>query len=607
MKKEKDTIKDNLSPKELNALEKKRKKEEKLAQKKVKSMNPFKKIKDTIFGKKEKKEETEVEVVSKEKPAKKEVSKSTKTAKQPKKETKVSGNEIKKEVKKDNTKETKVVKKVAKKEEKASKQKIINTVEKKEDKKTEKKSEKKEVKDNIKESKKTSKNTSSKETKAKSGTKKSTKKEDFDVEEDPNITPDPFDDEMEALSRKEENDDVIDKEFYEYVKSSQGKKSSKAKTVKELINSGEELLTLDKVKLELLKKHETKNKQYSYDEINKFISKFDLTDDETDDIFRFVTENNLLDDKSSEVDYLKEEEEDIDDLDDEISYTAFDNKNADPVKQYLRSLGNYEVLKTKEEEVELAKRVAEGDQDAVDELVQCNLKLVVSIAKHYTNRGMDLLDLIQEGNLGLIKAIKKFDYEKGFKFSTYATWWIRQAITRALADQARTIRIPVHMVETINKISRSQRRLVQKLNRDPTQEEIAEDLNIPNLTPDKIRDIQLIALDPVSLEKPVGEEEDSHVGDFIVDKENQLPNEYANQVLKSERINLVLDQFLSDREARVIRLRYGLEDGRTHTLEEVGKEFNVTRERIRQIEGKAIKKLRQPSKLKYLKDFRYDL
>lgn len=607
MKKEKDTIKDNLSPKELNALEKKRKKEEKLAQKKEKSMNPFKKIKDTLFGKKEKKEETEVEVVSKEKPAKKEVSKSTKTAKQPKKETKVSGNEIKKEVKKDNTKETKVVKKVAKKEEKTSKKKIINTVEKKEDKKTEKKSEKKEVKDNIKESKKTSKNTSSKETKAKSGTKKSTKKEDFDVEEDPIITPDPFDDEMEALSRKEENDDVIDEEFYEYVKSSQGKKSSKAKTVKELINSGEELLTLDKVKLELLKKHETKNKQYSYDEINKFISKFDLTDDETDDIFRFVTENNLLDDKSSEVDYLKEEEEDIDDLDDEISYTAFDNKNADPVKQYLRSLGNYEVLKTKEEEVELAKRVAEGDQDAVDELVQCNLKLVVSIAKHYTNRGMDLLDLIQEGNLGLIKAIKKFDYEKGFKFSTYATWWIRQAITRALADQARTIRIPVHMVETINKISRSQRRLVQKLNRDPTQEEIAEDLNIPNLTPDKIRDIQLIALDPVSLEKPVGEEEDSHVGDFIVDKENQLPNEYANQVLKSERINLVLDQFLSDREARVIRLRYGLEDGRTHTLEEVGKEFNVTRERIRQIEGKAIKKLRQPSKLKYLKDFRYDL
>ena len=607
MKKEKDTIKDNLSPKELNALEKKRKKEVKLAQKKEKSMNPFKKIKDTLFGKKEKKEETEVEVVSKEKPAKKEVSKSTKTAKQPKKETKVSGNEIKKEVKKDNTKETKVVKKAAKKEEKTSMQKIINTVEKKEDKKTEKKSEKKEVKDNIKESKKTSKNTSSKETKAKSGTKKSTKKEDFDVEEDPNITPDPFDDEMEALSRKEENDDVIDEEFYEYVKSSQGKKSSKAKTVKELINSGEELLTLDKVKLELLKKHETKNKQYSYDEINKFISKFDLTDDETDDIFRFVTENNLLDDKSSEVDYLKEEEEDIDDLDDEISYTAFDNKNADPVKQYLRSLGNYEVLKTKEEEVELAKRVAEGDQDAVDELVQCNLKLVVSIAKHYTNRGMDLLDLIQEGNLGLIKAIKKFDYEKGFKFSTYATWWIRQAITRALADQARTIRIPVHMVETINKISRSQRRLVQKLNRDPTQEEIAEDLNIPNLTPDKIRDIQLIALDPVSLEKPVGEEEDSHVGDFIVDKENQLPNEYANQVLKSERINLVLDQFLSDREARVIRLRYGLEDGRTHTLEEVGKEFNVTRERIRQIEGKAIKKLRQPSKLKYLKDFRYDL
>jgi RNA polymerase primary sigma factor len=237
-------------------------------------------------------------------------------------------------------------------------------------------------------------------------------------------------------------------------------------------------------------------------------------------------------------------------------------------------------------------------------LIQCNLKLVVSIAKHYVNRGMDFLDLIQEGNLGLMKAVDKFDYTRGFKFSTYATWWIRQAITRALADQARTIRIPVHMVETINKITRAQRKLVQKLNRDPTAEEISEELG-GQWSASRIREIQQIALDPLSLEKPVGEEEDSHVGDFIEDRENISPYEYANQTLETERINEVLDQ-LTDREARVIRLRYGLYDGRTHTLEEVGKEFNVTRERIRQIEAKALKKLRHPARAKLLKDFRND-
>ncbi len=237
-------------------------------------------------------------------------------------------------------------------------------------------------------------------------------------------------------------------------------------------------------------------------------------------------------------------------------------------------------------------------------LIQCNLKLVVSIAKHYVNRGMDFLDLIQEGNLGLMKAVDKFDYTRGFKFSTYATWWIRQAITRALADQARTIRIPVHMVETINKITRAQRKLVQKLNRDPTAEEISEELG-GQWSATRIREIQQIALDPLSLEKPVGEEEDSHVGDFIEDKDNESPYEYANRSMETERINEVLAQ-LTEREARVIRLRYGLEDGRTHTLEEVGKEFNVTRERIRQIEAKALKKLRHPARAKLLKDFRND-
>lgn len=623
MKKEPEN--NNLSPKEIKALEKKRKKEEKILKKAENSSNPFKKIKETFFGRKNKnskEKETKLEEVAQvekntstetKKRVKKETTKQVEDKKQvktapkktskPKAEEKVATTSTKdKQTKTKNTKEKQTnekqnTKKIAK--EKQVKVKPAKTKQAEEKETSEKQTKTKQTSKKVTDKKDT---TLPKKTKSKSASETLPKKKKKDIDE--------FDDDFDELDDLdmmdfEDEDEFDDEEFDKYVNNSKKKASSKSKTVSDLIKSGGELLTLEQVKKDL----KSKNKIFTYDEINKYISKFDLSDDETDDIFRFVTENNLLEDKTPDLDDLKDEDEFDGTLDDEdeFDYTVLDNKNSDPVKQYLRSLGNYEVLKTKEEEVELAKRVVEGDQDAVDELVQCNLKLVVSIAKHYTNRGMDLLDLIQEGNLGLIKAIKKFDYEKGFKFSTYATWWIRQAITRALADQARTIRIPVHMVETINKISRSQRRLVQKLNRDPTQEEIAEDLNIPNLTPDKIRDIQLIALDPVSLEKPVGEEEDSHVGDFIVDKENQLPNEYANQVLKSERINHVLDQFLSDREARVIRLRYGLEDGRTHTLEEVGKEFNVTRERIRQIEGKAIKKLRQPSKLKYLKDFRYDI
>ena len=604
----KDSNNNNLSPKELKALEKQKKKEEKLLKKKEGTKaSPFQKLKDTFFGKKNKDKDVVKEETVELKPKKEEL----KTNDNKKAEKKAAKKTIKAEIKEDKKSST------------SSKTKSTNTKEDKKEKNTKEKEESKSSKDKkstlnkSKEDKKgnkselnATKNSVKKVTKAKKSSKKDLDEfDDFDDDFDDDFEDfdddlDEFDDDLDEFD-DEELDEIDEEEFDDFMKKSSNKSSSKTKTVKDVIKEGRELITLDHVKKELL----SKKKTFTYDEINKYISKFDLSDDETDDLFKFLTDNNILDEKNPDLEYLKsvEEFDDTLDDDDEIDYTVLDNKNSDPVKQYLRSLGNYEVLKTKEEEVELAKRVADGDQDAVDELVQCNLKLVVSIAKHYTNRGMDLLDLIQEGNLGLIKAIKKFDYEKGFKFSTYATWWIRQAITRALADQARTIRIPVHMVETINKISRSQRRLVQKLNRDPTQEEIAADLNIPNLTPDKIRDIQLIALDPVSLEKPVGEEEDSHVGDFIVDKENQLPNEYANQVLKTERINLVLDQFLSDREARVIRLRYGLEDGRTHTLEEVGKEFNVTRERIRQIEGKAIKKLRQPSKLKYLKDFRYDL
>jgi RNA polymerase primary sigma factor len=263
----------------------------------------------------------------------------------------------------------------------------------------------------------------------------------------------------------------------------------------------------------------------------------------------------------------------------------------------------YPMIEITDELYQLKEKVDAGTYSK-NLLIQCNLKLVVSIAKHYVNRGMEFLDLIQEGNLGLMKAVDKFDYTRGFKFSTYATWWIRQAITRALADQARTIRIPVHMVETINKITRAQRKLVQKLNRDPTAEEISEELG-GAWSASRIREIQQIALDPLSLEKPVGEEEDSHVGDFIEDKENISPYEYANRTLETERINEVLSQ-LTDRESRVIKLRYGLDDGRTHTLEEVGKEFNVTRERIRQIEAKALKKLRHPARAKLLKDFKND-
>ncbi|MDD6226788.1 MAG: RNA polymerase sigma factor RpoD [Bacilli bacterium] len=362
------------------------------------------------------------------------------------------------------------------------------------------------------------------------------------------------------------------------------------------------------------------------EDIFNYMQSFDMEDEDIDDIIQaikdakyevrdldekepdFNDENALDDDILEEDDEFLDEEggETIDIKESDFSSLAnLDIKNSDPVKQYLREIGRYPVLKSKEEEVELAKRILEGDEYAKEQLTNCNLKLVISIAKHYINRGMQFLDLIQEGNIGLIKAVEKFDYTKGYKFSTYATWWIRQAITRALADQARTIRIPVHMVETINKITRAQRRLTQKLNRDPTPEEISNELdNI--LSADRIREIQLIAMDPLSLEKPVGEEEDSHVGDFIEDKDNESPLKYANTSLLKDKLNEVLGE-LTDREEKVIRLRYGIDDGRNHTLEEVGKEFNVTRERIRQIEAKALKKLRHPSRSKQLRDYLDDM
>lgn len=297
-------------------------------------------------------------------------------------------------------------------------------------------------------------------------------------------------------------------------------------------------------------------------------------------------------------DYSSLEDIEVDNSD---PYLASDVKHNDSVKMYLKEIGKVELL-SPTQEVDLAKRILEGDEEAKRHLISANLRLVVNIAKHYVGRGMHFLDLIQEGNMGLIKAVEKFDYTKGFKFSTYATWWIRQAITRAIADQARTIRIPVHMVETINKITRVQRQLVQELGREPTAEEISEKLD-NSLSPERIREIQRIALDPVSLETPIGEEDDSHLGDFIEDKDAQSPTEYATKSLLKDELYSVMQDKLTDRERDVLRLRYGLDDNHPRTLEEVGRVFNVTRERIRQIEAKAIRKLRHPGSTKRIGDY----
>ena len=309
------------------------------------------------------------------------------------------------------------------------------------------------------------------------------------------------------------------------------------------------------------------------------------------------------------VDVLKDdfdEEPDVEELEkvedikvEDINTMNFDGINIDdPVRMYLREIGKIPLLSF-DEELELAKRVINGDEEAKQKLAESNLRLVVSIAKKYVGRGMLFLDLIQEGNMGLIKAVEKFDYTKGYKFSTYATWWIRQAITRAIADQARTIRIPVHMVETINKLIRTSRHLLQQLGREPTPEEIAQEMEIPV---EKVMEIQKIAHDPVSLETPIGEEDDSHLGDFIQDEDSPAPQDSAAYTLLKEQLEEVMNT-LTPREAKVLKLRFGLEDGRARTLEEVGREFQVTRERIRQIEAKALRKLRHPSRSKKLKDY----
>ena len=322
-------------------------------------------------------------------------------------------------------------------------------------------------------------------------------------------------------------------------------------------------------------------------------------------IFEFLDEHNVDvltitdDDDDEPADLLLDAEDEVDVDVEHIDLSVPDGVSIeDPVRMYLKEIGKVPLLSA-EEEIELAKRMEEGDEEAKKKLAEANLRLVVSIAKRYVGRGMLFLDLIQEGNLGLIKAVEKFDYGKGFKFSTYATWWIRQAITRAIADQARTIRIPVHMVETINKLIRVSRQLLQKLGREPSPEEIAAEMNMPV---DRVREILKISQEPVSLETPIGEEEDSHLGDFIKDDNVPVPADAAAFTLLKEQLEEVLGT-LTEREQKVLTLRFGLEDGRARTLEEVGKEFNVTRERIRQIEAKALRKLRHPSRSRKLKDY----
>ena len=358
-------------------------------------------------------------------------------------------------------------------------------------------------------------------------------------------------------------------------------------------------MTLDQVK-EFITELGKKRQRLTYEDVAERLSSFVLDSEQMDEFYEYLGEQGIDivnesddEDNPGTQELEKEEEFDLNDLS-----VPPGVKINDPVRMYLKEIGRVDLLSA-EEEIVLAERIEEGDEEAKRRLAEANLRLVVSIAKRYVGRGMLFLDLIQEGNMGLIKAVEKFDYRKGFKFSTYATWWIRQAITRAIADQARTIRIPVHMVETINKLIRVQRQLLQDLGREPSPEEIAEEMD---LTPEKVREILKIAQEPVSLETPIGEEDDSHLGDFIEDQDATSPSEHAAYELLKEQLEDVLDT-LTDREENVLRLRFGLDDGRTRTLEEVGKVFGVTRERIRQIEAKALRKLRHPSRSKRLKDF----
>ena len=379
-----------------------------------------------------------------------------------------------------------------------------------------------------------------------------------------------------------EEKDITKKEAKPEKRMSAEEKAQAKEKVEKIINKAKEKgkITYGELALEL--------DDANQDQIEKV---FDVMEEMGVDVLKDDFDDEPNEEDLKEVENLK--------LDEVTQDDTFEGINVDdPVRMYLREIGRIKLL-TYDQELDLAKRILDGDEDAKQELAEANLRLVVSIAKKYVGRGMLFLDLIQEGNMGLIKAVEKFDYTKGFKFSTYATWWIRQSITRAIADQARTIRIPVHMVETINKLIRTSRHLLQKLGREPSPEELSKELEMPI---DKVMEIQKIAQDPVSLETPIGEEDDSHLGDFIQDEDSPAPQDAAAYTLLKEQLAEVM-QTLTPREAKVLRLRFGLDDGKARTLEEVGKEFDVTRERIRQIEAKALRKLRHPSRSKKLKDY----
>ena len=586
-------------------------------------------------NKKAAKKEVAKKVATKKVTAKKEVAKKTATKKV----------EAKKENKKVTKKVEKPVKKTAAKKEVAKKDnKKVTT--KKPAKVETKKTNKKETAKKVTAKKEVAKKPATKKVEAKKENKKVAKKVEKLVKKTA--------DKKVATTKKEKVSKKVEKVIKEDKKviAKEKKKETKKEVEKEEISKVEEK-KVEKAILQQSKSKKSslglKKKYIDLDlfkadlvELNKqgvdilqsdvvdHLDRFEMSDEDIDNFYDWVSSSNIdlieetaSDDELDDDDYLSDESGDYSDDENDseknivVNYEQAANytKVNDPVKMYLKEIGRVPLLKA-EQEIEIAKRIERGIEnpknaalvadgiEAKNELITANLRLVVSIAKKYTGRGMLFLDLIQEGNMGLIKAVDKYDYTKGFKFSTYATWWIRQAITRAIADQARTIRIPVHMVETINKMTRIQRQLVQELGRDPKPEEIAEKMG-SGMTADKVRDIQKIALDPVSLELPIGEEDDSHLGDFIEDKVTISPDQYANNELLKDEIDLVL-RSLTDREEKVIRLRFGLEDGRTRTLEEVGKEFDVTRERIRQIEAKALRKLKNPTKSKRLKEFLED-
>ena len=408
------------------------------------------------------------------------------------------------------------------------------------------------------------------------------------------------------MAKKEENkqEELKQEEKIEKIEKVRKKAHKKAEEVKqtkkeENIEESEETKKLKEEKVNNILKKAKEKGQITIGDLASELD--DVNPDQIDKVFDAFEElgvDLLQDDMEEEPDI--EDLKEVEDLKlDEITDTSYEGINVDdPVRMYLREIGRIPLL-TYDEELDLAKKVLQGDEEAKQKLAESNLRLVVSIAKKYVGRGMLFLDLIQEGNMGLIKAVEKFDYTKGFKFSTYATWWIRQAITRAIADQARTIRIPVHMVETINKLIRTSRHLLQQLGREPTPEEIAAEMEIPV---EKVIEIQKIAQDPVSLETPIGEEDDSHLGDFIQDDDSPAPQDSAAYTMLREQLEEVMNT-LTPREAKVLKLRFGLEDGKSRTLEEVGREFQVTRERIRQIEAKALRKLRHPSRSKKLRDY----